>query len=332
VQVAQGNLDAAQQDLLDASTIDIDNAKQAVADAEAQLGDAKLAVDDANKALQEAQSNLDETKSASPEIKAPFAGFITKVNVAGGDEVKKGTAAVTLADPTKFEAVIPVSELDILKIKLGGIAEVQADALSGVMMPATVTHISPTATISSGVVNYKVTVQLSQLSISQNQTASGAASGNATGQRQFFVPGASGNITIPSANFTGGNFTRRGTDGAAQSGQSITTTTANVQPKEGMTVTVSIVTDSRTSVLLVPNAAITTQNGQAYVEVVKADGTLEQRAIQTGISDYQSTEVTGGLAEGEEVMVTRSTTTTTSGQQGQGGAFFGGPGGNVIMR
>jgi len=65
-------------------------------------------------------------------------------------------------------------------------------------------------------------------------------------------------------------------------------------------------------VLLVPNAAITTEGRQSYVQVVTSTGATEQRAIQTGISDYQFTEVTEGLSEGEQVIVPQGTVTTTT--------------------
>jgi multidrug resistance efflux pump len=43
---------------------------------------------DAQSTLEDAQKDLDEARSLSPEIKAPFDGFITTVNGKGGDEVK----------------------------------------------------------------------------------------------------------------------------------------------------------------------------------------------------------------------------------------------------
>ena len=101
------------------------------------------------------------------------------------------------------------------------------------------------------------------------------------------------------------------------------------QLREGLTVTVSIIVDERNDVLLVPNPAITTQGMQTFVQVIAADGTLEQRTIQTGISDYQFTEVTEGLSEGEQIIVPQGTTATTpTTQQGQGppGGMFPGMG------
>ena len=261
---AQIAVDDAKQAVAD-TQIAVDDAKYAVKEAELALGNAKLDLEDAKQAVADAQSDLDEAKSLSPVITAPFAGFVTKVNVEGGDEVLKGTVAVQVADPNKFEAEILVSELDISQVQLGGEAAVQVDA-TGLSLPATVTHIAPTATIQSGVVNYSVTVEVQ---------------------------------SIPDD--------------------------ANL--REGMTVTVSLIVAERQNVLLVPYAAITTEGGQKYVQVVSPDGATEKRAIKTGMTDYTNTEVTEGLTEGEKVSIPKSTKTTTTTQQQPGGIMMPGVGG-----
>jgi len=244
--------------------------------AQAQLEDAQIAIDDAQKDLEDAQEELDEAKSKSPVITAPFDGFITRVNVEGGDEVLTGTVAVQLADPNKFEADILVSEMDILQVKLGGEAWVQVDAIPGLSLPAEVTHISPTATIQSGVVNYEVEVEVKSIEEVMQKWQQGQ--GKQQGQTPTMIP-------------------------------------EDFQLREGLTVTVSIIADQRNDILLVPNAAITTQGKQTYVQVISPDGTIEERAIQTGISDWQYTEVTEGLSEGEQVVVPQGTATTPMKQQ-----------------
>ena len=153
-------LEAAEKKL-NAMLTGADTDEVAIKKLELELVQGKL--EDAQKALVDAQEELDEAKSKSPIITAPFAGFITKVNVEGGDEVLTGTVAVQLADPNKFEADVMVSEMDILQVKLGGDAWVQVDAMQGLSLPAEVTHIAPTATIQSGVVNYKVKVEMQSL-------------------------------------------------------------------------------------------------------------------------------------------------------------------------
>jgi multidrug efflux pump subunit AcrA (membrane-fusion protein) len=143
--------------------LQVELAKMSLENAQIAVDDAKEGVADAEKEVEDARETLDEAQSKNPIITAPFDGFITRVNVEGGDEVMTGTVAVQLADPQKFEAEILVSEWDIFQIKLGGEAWVQVDAISGLTLPAEVTYISPTATIQQGVVNYRVRVEIQSL-------------------------------------------------------------------------------------------------------------------------------------------------------------------------
>jgi multidrug efflux pump subunit AcrA (membrane-fusion protein) len=121
----------------------------------------------------------------SPNIVAPFDGFVTAVNVKGGDYIYKGTVAVQIADPNQFESNIMVGEMNILKVKIGGTAQVQMNALPGLTFSGNVTFISPTATIQSGVVNYEVTVGVNPIPITGQ-----AATSNLTGGRAGAAPQA----------------------------------------------------------------------------------------------------------------------------------------------
>lgn len=323
VQIAKNNLDAAN------AAVDDANNDVILKQMNLQLSQGNL--QDAQKAFDDAQENLAEAQEMSPEIKAPFDGFITKVNVAGGDQVVNGAVAVTIADPNKFEADVLVSEMDITKVKADGAATVTADAISGIAFPAKVTQISPTATIQSGVVNYAVKVELDELNtVSQNQTTpstENATAGNFQPPQDFMGNGPSGNFTMPGGFTPSGNMTfPQGTPPAFSSNQSrsqiTSTTSSDIQLREGLTVTVYIVVDSRTNVLLVPNGAITTEGSQSYVQVVSTSGSSEKRAVKTGISNWEYTEITDGLSEGEQVEVALNTApTATSTTQRQGGGI-----------
>jgi hypothetical protein len=70
-----------------------------------------------------------------------------------------------------------------------------------------------------------------------------------------------------------------------------------------MSATVTILKEIQTSVLLVPNSALSLNSGAASVRVLNADGTEEQRSITSGDSDATSTVVLSGLAEGETILV-----------------------------
>ncbi len=248
--------------------------KQTTRTVQTDLDQANLNLEKAKDDLEKARDNL-----AKAVITAPFAGFITKVNVEGGDEVQKGTIAVQLADPAKFEAKIMVGEKDIFQVKEGGSATVQIDAMPIIVLVAKVAHISPTATIQSGVVNYEVKVE-----------AEAPQSGAISGQ-----------VQSPQS------FTNR------QAGQSTGQTT---QLREGLSVTVNIIIAESKNVLMVPNGAITRTGRNVQVQVMK-NGVSETRSIKTGISNWQYTEVTEGLTEGEQVVVPKTTSTTTTSSQSQ---------------
>jgi hypothetical protein len=102
----------------------------------------------------------------------------------------------------------------------------------------------------------------------------------------------------------------------------------NFQLREGLTVTVSVIVAESNDVVLVPNSAITSQGGRSYVEVVATGGSIEEREVETGISNWTHTEVIAGLSDGEQISVPQgsATATSTSSQQGPPGGFAPGMG------
>ena len=325
--IKKKQIEAAEMSLAQAQE-DLDEVATDIALKELQVTLTEGKVTDAEKALTDAQEDLEEAQSKSPEITAPFAGFITSVNVEGGDEVLKGTVAVQLADPNKFEADILVSEMDILQVKLGGEAWVQVDAMQGMSLPAKVTHIAPTATIQSGVVNYEVKVELKSLEAvaqERQEARQKAMADIAAGElpeplRQAIEEGRITREQVEEMIKQGpppGMSPPPGMEGAPEQEAPATSQVPTMVPedfqlREGLTVTVSIIVAERHDVLLVPNAAITSEGRQTYVQVVWPSGATEQRVIQTGISDWQFIEVTDGLREGEQVLVPQGTTTSTT--------------------
>ncbi len=153
-------------------------------------------------------------------------------------------------------------------------------------MEPKITKIAPTATVQSGVVNYTVTIGL---------TSTVIAPATQPGQTPTFTP-----RPTPSSGQ------------AARPQRAQTSVPPSIQLRQGLSVTSSIVKEQRTGVLLVPARAIAQQSGGSYVQVIKADGTTEQRLIQTGLTDGQNTEVTGGLTEGEKVSAAPRTVSTTT--------------------
>jgi multidrug efflux pump subunit AcrA (membrane-fusion protein) len=329
-------LDQAQSDYEDAQ-IAVDNAKSAVADAQLALEDARtsvkdaqLDVADAKTAVTDAQEDLDEAKALSPVITAPFDGFISSIKVEGGDDILKGTVALVIADPDQFSAKISVTEDDISSVKLGSDATVTVTPLSA-SFPAKVTKISPTATVTSGVVTFIVTVNITSLQPIITTTTAAPSQ----------LPAASANMT-PSGMPSGtpsGNFTMpAGIPQTTTSPTSVSTSTANVTLKDGLSATVEIVSQQKTNVVKILSKAITSKNKVSTVQVVTTGTATETRTITTGITDGTYTEIISGLTEGEVIQVkaSSSSSSTTSDMtisaqmqiqsiSGGGPGFSGGP-------
>ena len=295
-------------------------------------------------ALTEAEKKLQQAT-----IVAPFAGLIAAVNVVPGDQVTADAVAVRLIDPVNFQTDVLVNETQVYQLKIGTPATVQVVAVPNVTFPAMVKLISETPTVSSNVVNYTVTVALDPvdaaaiLALSTVQTppvttstrvrtagAGGqtstpqAGSDNRTSYRQAFPGQPSDNRTV-SDNRTSArrSFTGQapGAGGQNQQVQATTSLPQNFRLREGLTVTISIIAEQRTDILLVANKAITSRGGRYYVQAVSADGKTAEKIMQAGITDGQNTEVISGLSEGDQVSTATNiaTPTTTTNTQRQGG-------------
>jgi multidrug efflux pump subunit AcrA (membrane-fusion protein) len=324
---AEFNIVLKQQAVIDAQSA-VDDANYAVTQAKITVDSANYSVNQAQISLHNAQQALDDANAQSPIITAPFDGFIPSIGVAGGDIVYKGTVAMTIADPTKFETNILVSEMNILSVNLDTVGTLSAQAISGVNFPVQVTYVAPTATIASSVVNYSVTVELTSLTPIPTTTASSfLPSGNSTQPSGFSPPAG----FTPSAGFTPpAGFTPSA--GSRQRKAASSSNTTQYTLKSGMTVTVTLEIPISTNVLIVPSAAIKTQTGQSYVVVLSDDGTTKNITVTTGNSDDTNTEITSGLSEGQKVVISSTsqssgkTAVTTTVPRGGGNILFGGGG------
>lgn len=90
--------------------------------------------------------------------------------------------------------------------------------------------------------------------------------------------------------------------------------TQDERVKSGMSVSASIIVDSKQDVVIVSNSAVKTKNGVKYVEmpdenvsVSDNSGTLlaktpKQQQVETGLSDDASIEILSGLKEGDLII------------------------------
>ncbi len=76
--------------------------------------------------------------------------------------------------------------------------------------------------------------------------------------------------------------------------------------RPGMSASASIVVDEVANVLIVPNWAIrlNRETGEAFVNLLQADGTIEEVVVETGLRNEQFSEVLAGLSAGNTVVLT----------------------------
>ncbi len=128
------------------------NYKGALATYEASRASAAgggFGVEAANANLLQAQENLRRTT-----IFAPVSGVISQLNVKKGERMvgtaqMAGTEMLTIADMSRIEVRVNVSETDIVKVKAGDTAEIEADAYRGRTFKGTVSKVAVSSAASS---------------------------------------------------------------------------------------------------------------------------------------------------------------------------------------
>jgi HlyD family secretion protein len=120
---------------------------------ERTLTAAKLQLEQAELALAEAKQQIDDA-----QIVAPFDGMVTDITaIVGGSG---DSAAIELTDVGQYHVDVLVDETEIGQVQAGQQAQITFDALPDVTVSGKVARIDPAGTVSNGVVNYLVRVEL----------------------------------------------------------------------------------------------------------------------------------------------------------------------------
>ncbi len=256
------------------------NYKGALATYEAARASASgggFGVDAAQANLQQAQENLRRTT-----ILAPVSGIISQLNVKKGERMvgtaqMAGTEMLTIADMSRIEVRVNVSETDIVKVKTGDTAEIEADAYRGRLFKGIVSKVA----VSS---------------------AAGAAS--VTGSQQINTDQVTNyvvHILILPESYA--DLSERKRQGAFVF-------------KPGMSASVAIRTRAATDALAIPVNAVTTRDWPDSVQAASVTEQPRQvvfvldtnkhvvalRDVKTGLQDDRHVQILDGLKEGEKVV------------------------------
>jgi HlyD family secretion protein len=146
--------------------------QQALLDAEVAVAEAQLedtmrewerlseGPDPAEVAAAEARVAAALASLEAAQIIAPFDGTVTSIEMREGDLISPGSPAIGLANLSNLLIDVSVSEVDINRISLGQEASLVFDAMPELAYTGLVTQVSLVGVVEQGVVNFKVTLEL----------------------------------------------------------------------------------------------------------------------------------------------------------------------------
>jgi HlyD family secretion protein len=147
---------------------------ETIAKADEDLALKKAAYEDAQRSYERLQNgeNSPEVTAAQARvtaaqatlnmarIAAPFGGTVTQVDATPGDQVAAGQTAFRVDDLSDFLVDVQVSEVDINSVQVGQDVTLSFDAILGSDYHGKVVEVGQAGNIEQGVVNFTVTVKL----------------------------------------------------------------------------------------------------------------------------------------------------------------------------
>lgn len=222
--------------------------------------------------VQQAQASLSSSwlsySQLSSTITAPMAGKVSGLTLTNGSavtssETESSSFGTVTLDGAKPQANVNLTEIDVIKVKVGQKVTLTLDALSDKTFTGRVTAINTNGSVSSGVTSYPTTITFD-------------------------------------------------------------TEIDSIYPNMGVNAT--IITNIADNAILVPSAAVQTNNGISTVRVMK-DGQPTQTIVEIGETNDTDTAILTGLKEGDIVVVSQTSSATLNTTTSPFGATRGGFGG-----
>ena len=109
-----------------------------------------------------AQAAVDAVQATLNQVQltAPFAGKVSDVSILTGDLVNSATNAFQIVDLSNLYVDLTVAEIDISSLQVGQQASLAFDAIANKQYTGVVTKVGMVGASTQGVVNYPVTVQI----------------------------------------------------------------------------------------------------------------------------------------------------------------------------
>ncbi|OPJ57367.1 efflux RND transporter periplasmic adaptor subunit [Clostridium oryzae] len=257
-----------------------------------EISQQKITITQAERTVDAAQDAID-----SMTIKAPITGIVTAVSVSNGDSVQNAASLLTITNMNSIRVKTSVDELDINKVKKGQSAEITFDAIDGKTYKGTVKQIAQTGTTSNNVTTYEVVVSVNsptKIKLDMNATVT------------IKVKSRSNVLVIPAdalVEMGSKKFVRVANSSSTSGSTSTSTQSANSNSN-----------NSKNTANSNNNSNSTNNKANPFTA---SSGRLVE--IQTGLETENYIEVTSGLTEGQQLLVSLPKSSTSTQQQGFGG-------------
>lgn len=228
--------------------------------------------------LKELKTNLDRTI-----IRAPRSGIVSSLSVEKGERVvgtmqMAGTELMRISDLNAMEVQVDVSENDILKVKVGDMADIEVDAYVGRKFKGEVTHISNSASNikASSVTTSLATDQVTNFIVKIRIFEESYRDLKTTVNKYVFRPGMSASVDI---------YTNEVKDVLTVPIQAVTIREKESEKKKTK-----------------ETAALTEDQYDQVVFLMTPADTASMVIVETGIQDNEYIHVKKGLKAGDKIV------------------------------
>ncbi|MEI8278942.1 MAG: efflux RND transporter periplasmic adaptor subunit [Bacteroidota bacterium] len=268
------------------SELEYQQAEASYKGAKSAFDAAKASTSGGNYGVQGAQANLSQAREnlLKTTITAPTSGIISQLNVKKGERVvgtaqMAGTEMLTIADMSRIEVRVDVSETDIAKVKIGDTTIIEADAYR----------------------NRKFTGLVSKIGVSSNKTGVAQTSTDQVTNYTVHILILPSSYADIAAKLPKGKY-------PFKPGMSASVEIQTHRERDILSVPVNAVTtrDWPDSVKNKNKNTTTTENNDIRQVVFVYDAKTMQvtlRDVKTSIQDNQYIQITTGLKEGEQIVI-----------------------------
>jgi HlyD family secretion protein len=291
------------------SQSEFEQAESAYLSAKANYSAAVQGIKSNQAATISAQANLDKAAKdlSRTTILSPMSGIVSLMSVKKGERVvgssmMAGTEMMRIADMSKIEVRVDVSENDIPKVKLGDSALVEVDAYNNRKFKGIVTQIassnttaataSSTTTTSNDVTNYKVYIRLLPDSYKDLADAKHGASPFRPGMSASADIQTKRNENVLSVPINAVTTREKGSDNAIDKSKNSVDANNNNNNNNTRNAVGSPEEEKKASA----------DDLEEVVYILQPDQTVKKAIVKTDIQDVNYIQIVSGIKEGDQVI------------------------------